>query len=167
MVLPLFHQYDYVIFDCPPNAHRVTEAVIMVSNEIYIPCHPDELSSLGLGYLVLHLAQRRLSIGNVLRELQLNLPCPVRGVILNRLSGSVKYKERIDDIETKISFLCKEHPSVLHKSAGILPVTVRQSVMAERAASDNMPLVLYSDAVAREVKQDFVKLSRYLNATPP
>lgn len=166
-MLPLFHQYDYVIFDCPPNAHRVTEAVMMVSNEIYIPCHPDELSSLGLGYLVLHLAQRRLSIGNALRELQLNLPCPVRGVILNRLSGSVKYKERIDDIETKISFLCKEHPSVLHKSAGILPVTVRQSVMAERAASDNMPLVLYSNAAAGEVKQDFVKLSRYLNATPP
>jgi len=164
-MLPLFHQYDYVIFDCPPNVHRMAEAVIMVSSEIYIPCHPDDLSSLGLGYLVLHIAQRRLSIGNVLNRLQLNLPCPVRGVILNRLSGNVNYQDQIDNIDLRLKTLRIDHPNVVAKSAGILPVKIRQSVMAERAASAHLPLVIHPDA--GDVKQDFVRLSRYLNATPP
>ena len=44
--------YDIVLIDCPPNFNIVTKTAIVASDLILVPTRPDELSTLGIDYLV-------------------------------------------------------------------------------------------------------------------
>jgi chromosome partitioning protein len=44
--------YDVVLIDCPPNFNVVTKTAIVASDLILVPTRPDELSTLGIDYLV-------------------------------------------------------------------------------------------------------------------
>lgn len=44
--------YDVVLIDCPPNFNIVTKTAIVASDLILVPTRPDELSTLGIDYLV-------------------------------------------------------------------------------------------------------------------
>jgi len=45
-------QYDVVLIDCPPNFNVVTKTAIIASDYILVPTRPDELSTLGIDYLM-------------------------------------------------------------------------------------------------------------------
>lgn len=53
--------YDIVLVDCPPNFNIVTKTAIIASDYILIPTRPDELSTLGIDYLM-------RSINSLIRE---------------------------------------------------------------------------------------------------
>jgi len=40
----LFDQYQYILFDCPPNVFRATKCALFCSEEVYVPANPDLLS---------------------------------------------------------------------------------------------------------------------------
>lgn len=44
--------YDIVLIDCPPNFNIVTKTAIIASDYILVPTRPDELSTLGIDYLM-------------------------------------------------------------------------------------------------------------------
>jgi chromosome partitioning protein len=44
--------YDLVLIDCPPNFNIVTKTAIIASDYILIPTRPDQLSTLGIDYLL-------------------------------------------------------------------------------------------------------------------
>lgn len=44
--------YDVVLIDCPPNFNIVTKTAIIASDFILVPTRPDELSTLGISYLM-------------------------------------------------------------------------------------------------------------------
>ena len=44
--------YDVVLIDCPPNFNIVTKTAIIASDHILVPTRPDELSTLGISYLI-------------------------------------------------------------------------------------------------------------------
>lgn len=44
--------YDVVLIDCPPNFNIVTKTAIIASDYILVPTRPDELSTLGIDYLM-------------------------------------------------------------------------------------------------------------------
>lgn len=46
------NNYDVVLIDCPPNFNIVTKTAIIASNYILVPTRPDELSTLGIDYLM-------------------------------------------------------------------------------------------------------------------
>lgn len=45
-------RYDLVLIDCPPNFNIVTKTAIIASDYILVPTRPDELSTLGIDYLM-------------------------------------------------------------------------------------------------------------------
>jgi chromosome partitioning protein len=45
-------KYDIVLIDCPPNFNIVTKTAIIGSDYILVPTRPDELSTLGIDYLM-------------------------------------------------------------------------------------------------------------------
>lgn len=45
-------KYDVVLIDCPPNFNVVTKTAIIASDYILVPTRPDELSTLGIDYLM-------------------------------------------------------------------------------------------------------------------
>jgi chromosome partitioning protein len=44
--------YDFILFDCPPNILRASQCGVFCSNEIYVPVNPDALSLIGFTLLV-------------------------------------------------------------------------------------------------------------------
>ena len=44
--------YDFILFDCPPNILRASQCGVFASNEIYVPVNPDALSLIGFTLLV-------------------------------------------------------------------------------------------------------------------
>ena len=46
------NEYDLVLIDCPPNFNIVTKTAIIASDYILVPTRPDELSTLGIDYLM-------------------------------------------------------------------------------------------------------------------
>lgn len=48
----LKRRYDVVLIDCPPNFNIVTKTAIIASDFILVPTRPDELSTLGISYLM-------------------------------------------------------------------------------------------------------------------
>lgn len=50
--LSLSHDYDVVLIDCPPNFNIVTKTAIIASDYVLVPTRPDELSTLGIDYLM-------------------------------------------------------------------------------------------------------------------
>lgn len=53
--------YDVVLIDCPPNFNIVTKTAIIASDYILVPTRPDELSTLGIDYLM-------RSINNLIKD---------------------------------------------------------------------------------------------------
>lgn len=47
-----FTDYDVVLIDCPPNFNIVTKTAIVASDYILVPTRPDQLSTLGIDYLM-------------------------------------------------------------------------------------------------------------------
>jgi chromosome partitioning protein len=50
--IPESSVYDLVLIDCPPNFNIVTKNAIIASDYILVPTRPDELSTLGIDYLM-------------------------------------------------------------------------------------------------------------------
>jgi chromosome partitioning protein len=47
-----FREYDVILIDCPPNFNIVTKTAIVASDYILVPTRPDQLSTLGIDYLM-------------------------------------------------------------------------------------------------------------------
>jgi chromosome partitioning protein len=47
-----FDSYDVILIDCPPNFNIVTKTAIIASDYILVPTRPDQLSTLGIDYLM-------------------------------------------------------------------------------------------------------------------
>ena len=47
-----FQAYDVILIDCPPNFNIVTKTALVASDYILIPTRPDQLSTLGIDYLM-------------------------------------------------------------------------------------------------------------------
>lgn len=47
-----FQEFDVILIDCPPNFNIVTKTAIVASDYILIPTRPDQLSTLGIDYLL-------------------------------------------------------------------------------------------------------------------
>src|SRR5277367_2196875 len=44
--------YDFILFDCPPNILRASQCGVFSANELYVPSNPDALSLIGFTLLV-------------------------------------------------------------------------------------------------------------------
>ncbi len=52
-----FDEYDYIVYDCPPNVFKSTKCALFASEEIYVPCNLDLLSYIGLALLARKVTQ--------------------------------------------------------------------------------------------------------------
>lgn len=46
------NNYDFILFDCPPNVLRASQNGVYCATEIYVPSNPDALSLIGFTLLV-------------------------------------------------------------------------------------------------------------------
>src|SRR5882762_2717849 len=85
---PIEANYDFILFDCPPNILRASQCAVFSANEVYVPSNPDALSLIGFTLLVEKLGKfHQLSAS--FRHARMGTPAQVYGIIFNAIKSNV------------------------------------------------------------------------------
>jgi chromosome partitioning protein len=156
------HDYDYILFDCPPHVFRATQAALFASREIYVPCNPDPLSDRGLS--LLH--KRMLSFYHLVNSSPFKMPghrlARVRGIILNNVPrGNIEHL--VGTLGNKLAYLRDEHAYIC-RDATMLPTRIRHAVAATKIIEQDVPFVLSRNNP--DLREDYIDLARFIHSTP-
>ncbi len=158
----LFDQYDYIIFDCPPNVFRSTRCAVFSSEEIYIPANPDLLSYVGLSLLSDKIAKFHSLTALHRKHFAGFRPAEIRGIILNAVESGADYAQILDMMSAKIINLRSRQ--VVSYDADILPTRIRRTVSAAKTQLDALPATLGCGSAG--LREDYLNLARYIHNTP-
>ncbi|MBO0797410.1 MAG: ParA family protein [Blastocatellia bacterium] len=152
-------QYDYIIFDCPPNALRACRCAIFASQEIYVPCNQDTLSLIGLSLLIRKIEQfhnHTVIQQRMIRDYQ---PAKIRGIVLNAVSATANFDltERLIRLKIQEARVRK----VVSDDADILSQQIRRAVQASHVVALNLPATL--DKGKSALKEEYINLTRYIH----
>ena len=162
-----FEEYDYIIFDCPPNVFKSTKCALFASEEIYVPCNLDLLSYIGLALLARKVTQFHAATLRERAAITGHKAARIRGVIVNDLDAQATgaMSNRImGDLRGKLDSLRSK--AVMADGAEVLPTKIRHYVSAPRAAYSSRPVTLESSASAQNLKTDYLNLAKYIDGTP-
>lgn len=154
--------YDFILFDCPPNVLYAAQCGIFCSGEIYVPANPDALSLIGFTLLIGKLQQFN-HICASFRVAGMQSIAQVRGVIFNAIKSNVD----IDVPKMRMQFRINQFKNQGHvaKDARIFDTHVRDAIIVRRAVTLGMPVHLLGNPKGEEsVKDDYANLARELSA---
>jgi chromosome partitioning protein len=157
--------YDFILFDCPPNVLRASQCALFSSNEIYVPSNPDALSLIGFTLFVDKLGQfQQLSAS--FRTSQMDRLAEVQGIIFN----SVKTNVDIEVPKMRMQFRLNQYKNQKKAAANarIFDTVIRDAIIVRRAVTLGLPVILVGQQVATEnVAEDYLQLSEELLAQVP
>jgi len=163
-----FNEYDYIIFDCPPNVFKSTKCALFASEEIYVPCNLDLLSYIGLALLARKVTQFHAETVRERGAITGHKAALIRGVILNDLDAQAtgQASNRIfADLRAKLEQIRTK--AVMAEGAEVLPNKIRHYISAPRAAYSSRPVTLEVSAATKNLKSDYLNLARYIDGKPP
>jgi chromosome partitioning protein len=146
--------YDYILFDCPPNILRASQCGVFCSNEIYVPANPDALSLIGFTLLVEKLVKfHRLSAS--FRNAEMGPPALVNGIIFNSIKANVD----IEVPKMRMQLRMNQFRTVkrVGQNAKIFNTQVRDAMVVRRAVTLGLPVILVGQEAQQEdnVAQDY------------
>src|SRR5262249_3998386 len=80
--------YDFILFDCPPNILRASQCGVFSSHEIYVPANPDALSLIGFTLLV-EKVNKFHALSASFRTASMGPPAQVQALIFNSIKTGV------------------------------------------------------------------------------
>jgi chromosome partitioning protein len=131
--------YDFILFDCPPNILRASQCGIFSANEIYVPSNPDALSLIGFTLLVEKLGKfHQLSAS--FRTAAQGVPARVQGIIFN----SIKTGVDIDVPRMRMQLRLNQFRSAKRAAphAKLFSQHVRDAMVVRRAVTLGLPVNL-------------------------
>lgn len=152
--------YDFILFDCPPNVLYAAQCGIFCSSEIYVPANPDALSLIGFTLLIGKLQQFQ-HICASFRVAGMQPVAEVRGVIFNAIKSNVD----IDVPKMRMQFRINQFKNQGHvsKDAHIFETHVRDAIIVRRAVTLGLPVHLVGNMKGEEsVKDDYARIAREL-----
>ncbi|HVU36406.1 MAG TPA: AAA family ATPase [Opitutaceae bacterium] len=156
--------YDFVLFDCPPNILRASQCGVFSSNELYVPANPDALSLIGFTLLVEKL-QKFHQLSASFREASMGPAAQVYGVIFNSIKSGVD----IEVPKMRMQLRVNQFRSAkrVAQAAKIFDTQIRDAMVVRRAVALGLPVALVSaDAEAGaggdNVINDYRKLASEL-----
>ena len=151
--------YDYILFDCPPNILRASQCGVFSSNEIYVPSNPDALSLIGFTLLVEKLGKfHQLSAS--FRKASMGVPAQVQGIIFN----SIKTGVDIEVPKMRMQLRLNQFRSAKRggPNAKIFETQIRDAMIVRRAVTLGLPVVLVmqegADTAQDSVINDYRRL---------
>jgi chromosome partitioning protein len=146
--------YDFILFDCPPNILRASQCGIFSSNEIYVPANPDALSLIGFTLLVEKLVKfHRLSAS--FRTADMGPPALVNGIIFNSIKANVD----IEVPKMRMQLRMNQFRTVkrVAQNAKIFTTQIRDAMVVRRAVTLGLPVILVGQEADQEdnVAQDY------------
>jgi len=137
--------YDFILFDCPPNILRASQCGIFSSNEIYVPANPDALSLVGFTLLVEKL-QKFHQLSASFRRAAMGNPAQVHGIIFN----SIKTGVDIEVPKMRMQLRLNQFKTVKRAApnAKIFSAQIRDAMVVRRAVALGLPVALVSAEAA-------------------
>ncbi len=148
------NNYDFILFDCPPNILRASQCGVFSSNEIYVPANPDALSLIGFTLLVEKLVKfHRLSAS--FRTAEMGPPALVNGIIFNAIKANVD----IEVPKMRMQLRMNQFRTVkrVAQNAKIFNTQIRDAMVVRRAVTLGLPVILVGQEAEQEdnVAQDY------------
>ena len=133
--------YDFILFDCPPNILRASQCGVFSSSEIYVPANPDALSLIGFTLLVEKLHKfHQLSAS--FRSAAMGVPAQVHGIIFNSIKSGVDIEVPKMRMQLRLNqFKTAKRAAA---SAKIFDTQIRDAMVVRRAVALGLPVALVS-----------------------
>ena len=133
--------YDFIVFDCPPNILRASQCGVFSSNEIYVPANPDALSLIGFTLLVEKL-QKFHQLSASFRKAAMGAPAQVHGIIFN----SIKTGVDIEVTKMRMQLRLNQFKTAKRAAANakIFDTQIRDAMVVRRAVALGLPVALVS-----------------------
>ncbi len=149
--------YDYVVFDCPPNILRASQCGVFSSNEIYVPSNPDALSLIGFTLLVEKLIifhNRSASF----RKSGMGKPAQVKGIIFNSIKGNVDID--VPKMRMQLRLNQFRNQKRVSPQAKLMQSQIRDATVVRRAVTLGLPVGLVEKGDdADNVSNDYLRLA--------
>ncbi len=133
--------YDFILFDCPPNILRASQCGVFASNEIYVPANPDALSLIGFTLLVEKL-QKFHQLSASFRKGNMGAPAQVQGIIFNSIKTGVDIEVPKMRMQLRLNQFKAAKRSA--QSAKIFEAQIRDAMVVRRSVALGLPVVLVS-----------------------
>lgn len=152
--------YDFILFDCPPNILRASQCGIFSSNEIYVPANPDALSLIGFTLLVEKLGKFHQLTASF-RKASMGVPAQVQGIIFNSIKTGVDIE--VPKMRMQLRMNQFRAAKRVAANAKIFETQIRDAMIVRRAVALGLPVILVtqeaSDATQDNVLNDFRRLA--------
>ncbi|MGB0415680.1 MAG: ParA family protein [Coraliomargarita sp.] len=149
--------YDFILYDCPPNVLNASQCGIFSADELYVPSNPDALSLIGFTLMIekLLLFYRR-SAG--FRTPEMGNFARVAGVIFNSIKANVDIGVPKMRMQLRLNQFKKQR--LVSNEAKIFNTCIRDATIVRRAVTLGLPVCLVeSRDVADGVGQDYDDLA--------
>lgn len=148
-------QYDYIIFDCPPNFNLVTQNGLFASDGYIIPAIPDYLSTLGINLIQGEVNRFSDRIRNALAMFGGTFTGPqLEGIIFTRVRLRSRSPLRFIDLhERRIHEVVRTNPDVVFKNF------ISEAVRFAEAPERQLPVSLSPRIEDRDARSEFVRLA--------
>jgi len=131
--------YDFILYDCPPNILNASQLGIFSADELYVPSNPDALSLIGFTLMIekLLLFYRRSAgfrtpeIGNFAR---------VAGVVFNSIKANVDIGVPKMRMQLRLNQFKKQR--LVSNEAKIYNTCIRDATIVRRAVTLGLPVCL-------------------------
>lgn len=157
------NDYDFILFDCPPNILRASQCGVFASNEIYVPANPDALSLIGFTLLIEKLHKFH-ALSASFRRSSMGPAAQVQGVIMN----AIKTGSDIEVPRMRMQLRLNQFKSArrVAQTARIFDTQIRDAMIVHRAVTLGLPVNLVAhESVANDsdtVAGDYRKLANEL-----
>ncbi|MBS0660098.1 MAG: AAA family ATPase [Verrucomicrobia bacterium] len=136
---PLRAHYDYILLDCPPHLHYVTQSALLAADHVVLPYNPDYLSLSGL-YTLSQLLDRIDVVFAQQRAGQRRANIAAVVICRHQLVGRA-YGTAIAELKSRLDLL--RHHRLVHPQCALLEPYVRHDVSVAEAASEHLPVLLH------------------------
>ncbi|MFT5836959.1 MAG: chromosome partitioning protein [Candidatus Azotimanducaceae bacterium] len=151
--------YDFILFDCPPNVLYAAQCGVFCSSEIYVPSNPDALSLIGFTLLVGKL-QQFLHLSASFRVAGMQPQAKVRGAIFNSIKSNID----IDVPKMRMQFRINQFKNQGHvaKDCCIFNTHVRDAIVVRRAVTLGLPVCMIGNEQQDSVRDDYTAVAQEL-----
>lgn len=133
--------YDFILFDCPPNILRASQCGVFSSNEIYVPANPDALSLIGFTLLIEKL-QKFQQMSASFRQSSMGPAAQVYGVVFNSIKTGVDIE--VPKMRMQLRLNQFRGAKRVAQTAKIFDTQIRDAMVVRRAVALGLPVALVS-----------------------
>jgi chromosome partitioning protein len=162
--------YDFILFDCPPNILRASQCGVFSSHEIYVPANPDALSLIGFTLLIEKLAKFQ-QMSASFRTTAMGPAAQVYGVIFNSIKTGVDIE--VPKMRMQLRLNQFRGAKRVAPTAKIFDTQIRDAMIVRRAVALGLPVALVStetvdaSSAGDNVISDYMKLAGELIRQAP